>query len=98
MAKRCKRSADHAAAVRRAAYLGCCTGAQHGAGPARKGRSAALPWWLREQRIADLDSRFNDTSTQLASAIANGESLAQSVVTHKQEISDRARQAGRAAA
>ena len=35
--------ADCAAAVRRAACLGCCTGAQHGAGPARKGRSGALP-------------------------------------------------------
>ena len=47
----------------------------------------------REQRIAALESRFSDTSAQLASAIANGESLVQSVMTHQQEISERARQA-----
>ena len=40
-----------------------------------------------------LESRFSDTSAQLASAIANGESLVQSVATHQQEISERARQA-----
>ena len=47
----------------------------------------------REQRIAALEGRLGDTSAQLASAIANGESLAQSVATHQQEISERARQA-----
>ncbi|MGB7906229.1 MAG: FHA domain-containing protein [Steroidobacteraceae bacterium] len=47
----------------------------------------------REQRIAALEGRFSDTSAQLASAIANGESLLQSVATHQQEISERARQA-----
>lgn len=47
----------------------------------------------REQCIAALESRLGDTSAQLASAVANGESLAQSVVTHQQEISERSRQA-----
>lgn len=47
----------------------------------------------REQRIVVLEDRFSDTAAQLASAIANGESLAQSVATQQQEISERARQA-----
>jgi hypothetical protein len=47
----------------------------------------------REQRIAALESRLSDTSAQLASAVANGESLAQSVATHQQEVNERARHA-----
>jgi chromosome segregation ATPase len=46
----------------------------------------------REQRIAALEGRLSDTSAQLGSAIANGESLAQNVATHQQEISVQARQ------
>ncbi len=47
----------------------------------------------REQRIAVLESRLNDTAAQLASALANGEALVQNVARHQQEISDRTRQA-----
>jgi chromosome segregation ATPase len=46
----------------------------------------------REQRIAALEGRLSDTSAQLASAVANGESLVQSVATHQHEISERSRQ------
>jgi chromosome segregation ATPase len=47
----------------------------------------------REQRIAALESRLSDTSAQLVTAVADGESLVQSVATHQQEVSERVRQA-----